>query len=80
MTPEKINIQQIAPCSRNVPVSEHNKKYFAKKEDNDAVKKNQEGTPGSKNWNGTMGRKKKTENVVQEKGHEMSKVDTYLTI
>lgn len=30
--------------------------------------------------NETMGRKKKTENVVQEKGHEMSKVDTYLTI
>lgn len=80
MTPEKTHIQQIAPCSRNVPVSDYNRKYFVKKEDNDVVKKTQEGIPRSKSWNGTMGEMKKTENVVQEKGHEVSKADIYLTI
>lgn len=56
-----------------------NKTHFVKEEEND-VKKNLEGIARGKTQDGTTGRKKKTENMVQEKGHEMSKVDIYLTI
>lgn len=57
-----------------------NKKHFVKKEENDVVKKNWDRIPRNKTQDGTKGREKKAENLVQEKGHEMSKVDIYLTI
>lgn len=66
MFPEKINTQQIAPCSRSVPGCGYNRKHFIRKEENDVEDRNRRycekelrRIPKNKNWDGTIGKKKK---------------------